>query len=38
MNELEQLKDKLLMADEFDTEAWVKFWNEIDKTLMESDH
>ncbi len=38
MNELEQLKDKLLMADEFDIEAWVKFWNEIDETLMESDH
>ncbi len=37
MKKLEQLKDKLLTADEFDTEAWVKFWNEIDEKLIELD-
>ena len=26
------------MADEFDIEAWVKFWNEIDEKLIELDH
>jgi len=33
MNKLKKLRDKLLLSDEFDTDAWIKFWSEIDEKL-----